>query len=166
MSGMLEGLPPVIDPDCRVLILGSFPSVKSRGVFFYNNPQNRFWHVLGDVLGRPAPAAPSEKRDWLLGAHIALTDIVARCDIVGSLDADIRIADPAQIADVPSLLRGTRVHTVFCNGGKAFSLTRRFYPGLDPVPLPSTSPANVRFDRAAWDAIARALAERKPPLVV
>lgn len=135
---MEYGLEPVIDADCRILILGSFPSVKSRGYFYYGHPQNRFWRTLSDILGSPVPAAPEDKRKWLLANRIALWDIVARCEIKGSSDANIRVT-AAEINDIPSVLAGTRIGTVFCNGTKSAELCRRFFPAIETVLLPSTS---------------------------
>ena len=144
---VIHPFPPVVDEGCRLLILGSFPSVKSREEgFFYGHPQNRFWRVLSRVLDCPLPATIPEKREMLLSHHIALWDVIAECDIVGSSDSSIRNARPN---DIESLIRGSRISRVFVNGATAEKLYGAYlFPilRLRAVRLPSTSPAN-----AAWN---------------
>lgn len=83
-----KSFPPIFDEQCRLLILGSFPSVKSREVsFYYGNKQNRFWGVLEEALGLDKFAAPSDKAAFLLERHIALWDVVCECEIKGSSDS-------------------------------------------------------------------------------
>ena len=142
----LHPIPPVFDADSTVLILGSFPSVKSReSGFFYGHVQNRFWRVTAAVFGCPVPATIPEKRAFLLQNHVALWDVIASCDIDGSSDASIRNAQPNDLAP---LLAGSKITRIFTNGATADALyTRRQLPatGIPAVRLPSTSPAN-----AAW----------------
>lgn len=96
-----HGFEPVFDERSRVLVLGSFPSVLSRANdFYYGNPQNRFWRVAAACLGEPVPATIAEKRRMLLAHGIALWDVIASCDIVGSSDASIRNVRPADIGRV------------------------------------------------------------------
>ena len=137
---------PVYDERSEVLILGSFPSVKSREYgFYYGHPQNRFWRVLAGVLGTETPETVEQKRRLLLDKHIALWDTVASCSVTGSGDASIRGVVPNDIA---SLLRAAPVKAIFTNGSKAHELYRRHIlptTGVEAVKLPSTSPAN-----AAW----------------
>ena len=145
--------PPLFDADSRVLILGSFPSVKSREQrFFYGHPQNRFWKVMAEVVRekrhRPVnvPASIPEKRAFLLENHIALWDVIASCEITGSSDASIKTAVPT---DLSPILEGADIRAIFCNGAKAFALFEKHHAAC-PVAarsLPSTSPAN-----AAWSA--------------
>ena len=98
--------PPLFDENSRVLILGSFPSVKSREQkFFYGHPQNRFWRVLAAVLEEPLPQTIAEKRAMCLRRHIALWDTIARCDIAGASDTSIKNAVPN---DIGRLLRESR----------------------------------------------------------
>lgn len=139
---------PVIDASCTTLILGSFPSVRSRETaFFYGHPRNRFWPVMAAVLGEePSSFAdvPSKKA-MLLRHHIALWDVCASCVVDGSSDSSIRSAVPC---DVPLLLRTAPVVRVFTNGQTADRLYRRLLlpvTGLPAVCLPSTSPANARM---------------------
>ena len=142
----LHNIPPVYNRASRILILGSFPSVKSReGRFFYHHPQNRFWQVLAAVLGCPVPGSVEEKTAMLLAHGVALWDVIASCEITGSSDSSIRAAVPN---DVGRIAAEAELRAVFCNGQTAFRLYRRFLsPSLDlpAAVLPSTSPAN-----AAW----------------
>lgn len=138
--------PPVFDANSRVLILGSFPSVKSREVsFYYGNPQNRFWRVLAALFGGDVPSTVEEKRAFLLSHGIALWDVIASCDIVGSDDSSIKNALPN---DVKSLVAKTRISRVFTNGGTANRLYRAHLErevGIEAAALPSTSPANASY---------------------
>lgn len=137
---------PVWDVHCRVLVLGSFPSVRSRQIgFYYGHPQNRFWRVLERLYGQPVPPDTAGRRSFVLRHGLALWDVLAACDIVGSSDARIRHAVPN---DVPALLASGGIKRVFCNGQRAYVLYLRYLDpacGLPVAALPSTSAAN-----AAW----------------
>lgn len=137
---------PVVDEGCRILILGSFPSVKSReDGFFYGHPQNRFWRMLASVFGEDIPADIPGKKALLLKHHIALWDVIAACDIEGSSDASVKNAVPV---DIELVLRAAPITRVICNGALAGRLYARYLQpvtGIGAVVLPSTSPAN-----AAW----------------
>ena len=139
-------IPPVFDADSTVLVLGSFPSVKSReSGFFYGHAQNRFWRVTAAVFGCPVPVTIPEKRAFLLQNHVALWDVIASCDIDGSSDASIKNVRPNDLAP---LLATSKITHIFTNGATADALyTRWQFPatGIPAVRLPSTSPAN-----AAW----------------
>ena len=139
-------IPPVFDADSTVLVLGSFPSVKSReSGFFYGHAQNRFWRVTAAVFGCPVPVTIPEKRAFLLQNHVALWDVIASCDIDGSSDASIKNVRPNDLAP---LLAASKITHIFTNGATADALyTRWQFPATDSpaVRLPSTSPAN-----AAW----------------
>ena len=128
----------------RVLILGSFPSVKSRETaFFYGHPQNRFWRVLAAILEEPIPTTVAEKSTLLTAHGIALWDVIAACDIRGSSDSSITNVTPTDLS--PILSMGT-VRAVFTNGTTATRLYRRYQEpiiGIPTTPLPSTSPANA-----------------------
>lgn len=134
------------DECCRVLVLGTFPSVKSReNEFYYGHPQNRFWRVIAALFGEPLPETIPEKRAMLIRNHVALWDVLASCDILGSADDSIRHPVPNDIA---GLLQYTQVHTVFVNGQTAAKLYRRWcepQTGLPAIALPSTSPANAKW---------------------
>ena len=148
MSGILHSIPPVYSHSSRVLILGSFPSVRSREVgFFYGHPQNRFWRVLSSLFGEAVPQTVNEKETFLQTHGIALWDVIASCEIVGSSDATIRNAVPN---DLSMILKVAQIEKIFTNGTTADKLYRKYLRdrvGKDAVCLPSTSPAN-----AAWSA--------------
>lgn len=152
---IVHPFPPVADDQCRILILGSFPSVKSReNDFYYGHPQNRFWRVLAGVFGDAVPESVPDKKAFLLRHHVALWDVIERCEITGSADASIRNAVPVEISRVMQL---APIDTVLCNGALAGRLYTRYLrplTGIDAVVLPSTSPANAAWsvDRlmAAW----------------
>ena len=145
-------IPPVFDKNSRVLILGSFPSVRSREVgFFYGHPQNRFWRTLAAVLHEARiPQTTEEKRAFLLSHGIALWDVIASCEIEGSSDASIRNAVPN---DLSNILEHAPIERIITTGGTAHRLYQRYLKlqtGVEDICLPSTSPANVRFDDAQW----------------
>ena len=143
---MLHPIDPVFDKDSRVLILGSFPSVRSREEgFFYGHPQNRFWKVTARVFGEEVPKTVEEKKAFLLRNHIALWDVIGSCDIEGSSDASIR---NATVNDISHILKTARIKAVFLNGRKAYSLYQKYmYPDVkrEGICLPSTSPANAMW---------------------
>lgn len=142
------GFEPVFDSDSKILILGSFPSVKSREqAFYYGNKQNRFWKVLREFYNCQAETV-EEKIRLCLSNRIALWDIVASCEIVGSMDADIT---NYTLVDLSQVLSRCSITKILCNGLKAYQLTTSVYRGDIPViKMPSTSPANVRFDKTIW----------------
>ena len=139
-----HNIPPVWNEESRVLILGSFPSVKSReGRFFYHHPQNRFWKVLAAVLDCPVPKTVEEKTAMLLQNRIALWDVIASCEIIGSSDSSIRNAVPNELSQIHA-----PITAIFCNGQTAHKLYQkhlRAQTNREAALLPSTSPAN-----AAW----------------
>ncbi len=142
----IHPIPPVFDNRSRVLILGSFPSVKSReAMFFYGHPQNRFWRVLSSVLGCAEPLFVAEKKQMLLTNHIALWDVIASCEITGSADSSIKNAVPN---DLNIILDAAPIEKIFVNGKTAEKYYNKYIReeiGREAVCLPSTSPAN-----AAW----------------
>ena len=154
---LVHPIPPVYDGASRVLILGSFPSVKSREqAFFYAHPQNRFWPVLAAVLREPEPRSVAEKTALLLRRHVALWDVIGACEISGSADSSI---GAVRVNDLSPILRAAPVRAIFCNGGTAFSYYGKYCRGAlgrDAVKLPSTSPANARWSLGrlteAWAA--------------
>ena len=151
-------IPPVFDAQSRVLILGSFPSVKSReAAFFYGHPQNRFWRVLSALFGEEAGETPKEKTAFLLRHHIALWDVIASCEITGSADSSIKHAVPN---DLTAILQTAPVTQIFTNGKTADRLYRQYLlplTGKDAVCLPSTSPANAQWSLEklldAWQVV-------------
>ena len=140
----LHTIAPVYDENSRILILGSFPSVKSReAAFFYGHPQNRFWRVLAAVLGEETPRTVEEKKALLLRRGVALWDVIASCEVAGSSDASITNVVPNDLARI---MDAAAIRRIFCNGGTAHRFYRRYdeaaWGGAEV--LPSTSPANAR----------------------
>ena len=137
---------PVFDEDSKVLILGTFPSVKSREqMFFYGHPQNRFWKVISRVLGEKLPVTIDDKKAMLHAHHIALWDAIYSCDIIGSSDSSIKNVTPT---DLSKIVEASKVTKVICNGktsGKYYAKYQQKILGIEPVVLPSTSPANAAF---------------------
>ncbi len=143
---IIHPIPPLYDKRSRILILGSFPSVKSRETtFFYGHPQNRFWKVTASVLEEKVPQTIEEKRAFLLRNRIAVWDVIGSCTITGSSDASIRDVIPN---DLSVILQAADIQQIYVNGKTAEKFYRKFtrnVTGREAVCLPSTSPAN-----AAW----------------
>lgn len=150
MSSLIQGFDPFFDGDSRLLILGSFPSVRSRAVnFYYGNPRNDFWRILSSYFGRPVPSDTDKKKEFLTDCKIALWDIVAACRIEGS--ADSAITD-YEIADLGRVLDNCPIERIVLNGGTAYRIFLERYEniGLPYIKLPSTSPANARPKDKEW----------------
>lgn len=153
-----HNIDPTYDENSKILILGSFPSVKSREAGFpYSHRQNRFWPLMARLLDISLPEGREAKRQMLLDSGIALWDVIASCEIEGSADASIEEVTPN---DLLPLIKGSKIRRVFTNGGTADRLYRRFClpeTGIPALCLPSTSPANARMkldDLAqAWQVI-------------
>ena len=149
---------PIYDEDSRILILGTFPSVKSREVqFYYGHPRNRFWKTLATLLQADFPQTVDEKIQFLKTHHIALWDTCAACDIDGSADATIRRTVPN---DIRPILKTADIRAIFCGGKTAGRLYEKYIFPLTTIPaivLPSTSPANAACTEEmlihAWSAI-------------
>lgn len=145
-----KGFLPFFDENSEILILGSFPSVISRETnFYYGNKQNRFWKVLAEAFGEPAPETIGEKQALLKNHKIALWDVVAECEITGSLDSTIK---NYKVADLQKVLDKTNVKKIILNGGKAKEIFLKNYKYLSDSALflPSTNPLNTRFDKTIW----------------
>lgn len=146
-SHVVHTFGPVYDTQSKILILGSFPSVKSReNQFYYGHPQNRFWKVTAGIFGEETPVTIEEKKQFLLKNNIALWDVIASCDIIGSSDSSIKNVVPN---DMDEILKKAPIERIYANGDKAYQLFLK-YCKRDGMPqvyrLPSTSPAN-----AAWN---------------
>ncbi len=143
---IIHPIPPLYDSNSEILILGSFPSVKSREAgFFYGHPQNRFWKVTAAVFEENVPVTIEEKRVFLLHSHIALWDVIGSCDITGSSDSSIRNVTPN---DLKIILDNAAIRAIYVNGKTAYKYYQKYSEketGRPAVCLPSTSPAN-----AAW----------------
>ncbi len=138
--------PPLYDENSQILILGSFPSVKSREVkFFYGHPQNRFWKVVADVFDEKIPETIEDKKSLILKNHLALWDVISECEITGSSDASIK---NAKANDISKILKDSSIKKIIVNGKTAERLYIKYIEpitGIKAVVMPSTSPAN-----AAW----------------
>ena len=151
-------IPPVYDEKSKILILGSFPSVASREVcFFYGHPQNRFWRVLSVILGVDAPRGIDEKKSLLISHGIALWDVIASCEIIGSADNTIKDVVPN---DLGIILKTADISAIFVNGKTAFKYYNKYLRdslGREAICLPSTSPANATVSLPAlvdaWSVI-------------
>ncbi len=144
---LTHGFPPFYRPDSRLLILGSFPSVKSRAqAFFYGHPQNRFWPVMARLCGEDTPLTVPERAAFLERNRIALYDVIEACSIVGSSDSSIRDVEPAELRPI---LDGSQVgRRIFVNGKTAARLYEKYLLpslGIEATCLPSSSPANAVF---------------------
>lgn len=140
----LTGLPPLVGPNCHVLILGSFPSAASLAARqYYAHPQNRFWPIIEQVTGMQlCDQTYAERLVRVLAAGIAIWDAYGSCERAGSLDSAIR--DP-QLNDFASLFaRAPRIRRACFNGATAARAQRHLSAfGLETIVLPSTSPANA-----------------------
>ncbi|MBR0161700.1 MAG: DNA-deoxyinosine glycosylase [Oscillospiraceae bacterium] len=162
---LVHPFPPTWNGQSRILILGSFPSVKSREMaFFYGHPQNRFWHVVSAVFSDAFPKTVEERRAFLLRHRIAAWDVIASCSIVGSSDSSIR---DAVANDIRPILDGAEIRQIYVNGKTAFRLYEKYLlplTGRDAVCLPSTSPANAAWSLErlieAWSVIAEPAGEK------
>lgn len=141
-----HNIEPVWNEKSKILILGSFPSVKSRSdKFFYAHPQNRFWKVLAAVTGSKTPESTDEKKALLLNNNIALWDVICSCDVSGSSDSSIKNVVPNDLSEI---LSNSNINRIFTNGGTAHKLYQKYCQPktkIEAVRLPSTSPANAAF---------------------
>ncbi|MCI8671516.1 MAG: DNA-deoxyinosine glycosylase [Bacilli bacterium] len=144
---MKHNIEPYYNIDSEILILGSFPSVKSRNEgFYYAHPQNRFWKVLSSVFEEEVPTSIQLKKDFLKRNKIALFDVCAYCEIKGSSDTSIKNVIPN---DINIILNNSHVKRIFTNGKTAYNLYNKLIKDkvfIDATYLPSTSPANATFD--------------------
>lgn len=146
MDREIHEIAPVFDTHSKIMILGSFPSVKSReGKFFYHHPQNRFWKVLAGILKCEVPDTISEKREMLLNHGIAVWDVIASCEIEGSSDSSIKNVIPN---DLERVLSKADIAQIYTNGATASRLYKKYCYGkihMEDIKLPSTSPANASY---------------------
>lgn len=137
---------PLFDKDCRILVLGTIPSPKSREQgFYYGHPRNRFWKVTARVFGETEPLTVEERKAFALRNHMALWDVLASCTIQGAADASIR--EPVS-NDMNQVLQHAGIRAIFTTGSKAAALYRTYCEpvcGRPCIALPSTSPANFRM---------------------
>ena len=145
---------PIYDQNSKILILGSFPSVRSRADgFYYGHPQNRFWKLMAYLMKTEVPKTIEEKKNFLLQNGIALWDVVSSCEIEHSADSTIRSVIPN---DLSIIFQSAQIRAVYTNGKTADKLYRKYHQ-REAVCLPSTSPANAVFTMErllnAWNVI-------------
>lgn len=137
---------PIFDKSSEILVLGSFPSVKSReNNFYYAHPQNRFWRVVASVYSCPVPKTVEEKKNMLLSNKIAVWDVIKSCEITGSADSTIKSVIPNDLSEILSV---ADIKKIYANGKTAQSLYNKYIKkntGFDIISLPSTSPANAAY---------------------
>mgnify|MGYP001852899701 CR=1 FL=1 len=161
MSLKLHNIDPVYSSDSKILILGSFPSVKSReSQFFYAHPQNRFWKVLTALYapdGGVELDTVDKKREFLLMNKIAVWDVIQSCEITGSSDSSIK---NVKVNDLKRILSAANIKAIFSNGATSYNLYMKYCAdklGRPSLKLPSTSPANAAYSLErlieAWSAI-------------
>ena len=143
---IVHPIEPFYQENSKILILGSFPSVKSREqMFFYGHSQNRFWKVISFIFGEKMPNSIDEKKNLLKNNCIALWDVIYSCEISGSSDSSIKNVVPN---DISKILENSNVGKIFVNGKTAKAYYDKYIKNVtkrDAICLPSTSPAN-----AAW----------------
>lgn len=145
-QNFVHPVPPLYDENSKRLILGSFPSAKSReSRFFYGHPQNRFWKLLARLFDEEVPQSIKQKKQIILSHNLALWDVIHSCTVTGSSDSSIRNVVPN---DISVILQNSKVDRIFVNGATPFNLYKKYiFPktGIEAVKLPSTSPANAAF---------------------
>ena len=143
---IIHQIPPVWDSESEVLILGTMPSPKSREArFFYMHPQNRFWKVIASIFDQENPTSIEEKKKLILDNHLALWDVIAECEILGSSDASIK---NAKANDLSEIINNSKIQKIIVNGKTAERLYIKYIEpvtGIKAVVLPSTSPANATW---------------------
>ena len=155
---IVHPFPPLYDEQSTTLILGSFPSIKSReAMFFYGHPQNRFWRVLASLFEQNLPMTITEKKEMVLRHHLALWDSIHSCTVTGSSDNSIKDVVPN---DISQIIRESKVNRIFCNGTLSHKMYMKYIfasTGIEAIKLPSTSPANAAYSLekllAAWRSI-------------
>jgi len=143
---IVHPLKPLYHEDSKILILGSFPSVKTREYgFFYGHPQNRFWPLMEKLFNVELSKDIEERRTFLLNNKIAVFDSIYQCDIIGSSDASIQNVVPSNLIEI---FENAHIEQVFCNGATSHKYYKKYHEkksGIKAIKLPSTSPANARF---------------------
>jgi len=136
-----HGFKAIYNENSKILILGSFPSVKSREMeFYYSHPSNRFWKLMVMLLDSKEVDTIEEKTNLLLSNNIALYDAVEQAEIIGSMDSDLNVVQPANLKPI---IENSNIEKIFCNGNKSYEIVKA--QGYSPIKLPSTSAANARY---------------------
>lgn len=145
MKRVFHEIEPVYDKESEILILGSFPSIKSReSQFYYGHPQNRFWKIMEELYHVQLDSIEI-KKIFLHQNHIALWDVIASCEIENSSDASIK---NIQVNDIQKIVNESKIKKIFVNGKKAQEYYERYIYNQTRMPcilLPSTSPANAIY---------------------
>lgn len=143
-NSVVHNIDPVYNENSKILILGSFPSVKSREQeFFYGHPQNRFWKVIAKIFNCDTPITINDKKNILLNNKISVWDVIKSCEINGSSDSSIKNVIPNDLSEI---LNKSNIKTIFVNGKTAGKLYVKYLEeqtGIKAICLPSTSPANA-----------------------
>lgn len=144
---IIHPIKPVYNQESKILVLGSFPSVKSReSGFYYGHPQNRFWKVISAIMGDKVPESIEQKKDLLIRNHIAVWDVIHSCEIEGSADSSIK---NVVVNDISEILYKSKIKKIYTNGKKANELYKKYiFPKsrIEAICLPSTSPANAMWN--------------------
>lgn len=137
---------PICDKNSKILILGSFPSVKSReNSFYYGHPQNRFWKIIAKIFEQDVVVTIEQKKELLLRNNIAIWDILKSCEIEGS--ADLSIKEPV-VNDIKKVIENSNINKICFNGNTAYNLYKKYAKqelNIAVHVLPSTSPANASY---------------------
>lgn len=145
-TSQIHNIEPIWDCNSRILILGSFPSVKSREMaFFYGHPQNRFWKVIANIYEEELPKTIDEKKEMLLKHKIAIWDVIKSCDIIGSADNSIKNVVPNNL-DI--IFKNANIENIYVNGNQTLNLYNKYLLPIIKIKatlLPSTSPANATY---------------------
>ena len=145
-TSQIHNIEPIWDCNSRILLLGSFPSVKSREMaFFYGHPQNRFWKVIANIYEEELPKTIDEKKEMLLKHKIAIWDVIKSCDIIGSADNSIKNVVPNNL-DI--IFKNANIENIYVNGNQALNLYNKYLLPIIKIKatlLPSTSPANATY---------------------
>ena len=143
---IIHPIKPVYNQESKILVLGSFPSVKSReSGFYYGHPQNRFWKVISAIMGDKVPESIEQKKDLLIRNYIAVWDVIHSCEIEGSADSSIK---NVVVNDISEILYKSKIKKIYTNGKKAHQLYMKYCYELThqkDICLPSTSPANAAY---------------------
>lgn len=137
-------LPPLISPDCRVLILGSHPSLISiRNKEYYANPRNMFWDIFGTIFNIPRELPYHDRISLILSSGIGIWDVYASCNRQNSADAKITCPVPNDITAI--IESRPHIRAIFLNGREAERGFRLFFPDItiNSHYLPSSSPAHA-----------------------
>ena len=145
-----ESIPPFINENSKILILGSLPSIKSReNGFFYAHPQNRFFKALASVFNEPEPKTIEDRKAFLNRHNIALYDVIYECDICGSSDSSIKNVVPIKLKEL--LKQYSNISKIYTTGKKAKELYDKYLlddVGIEAISLPSSSAANAGMSQS------------------